>query len=88
MDIKRNIPGAQDVSRLEPPPLLLLLCQLSLAFAGFRGPALAVIGQCWLSSGDGSGQTVGGHCFRRTLKILVINLLFRMLGTLKCTLGL
>ena len=41
MDIKRNIPGAQDVSRLEPPPLAAAL----LAFGGFCGPALAIVGQ-------------------------------------------
>ena len=44
MDIKRNIPGAQDVSHLEPPPPpLLLLCWLSLAFVGLSWN-LAVVG--------------------------------------------
>ena len=48
---KENIPGAQDVSRLEPPrpPLLLLLvsvgCRgLVVAFVGYRGPALGFVG--------------------------------------------
>ena len=39
---KKNIPGARDVTRLEPPLLLS-------AFVGYRGPALAVafVGLRW-----------------------------------------
>jgi hypothetical protein len=56
MYIKRNVPGARDVSRLEPPlaaasalPRWLLwayigFCGLLWAYVGYRGPALAVVG--------------------------------------------
>ena len=73
MDIKRNIPGAQDVSHLEPPPPpLLLLCWHLLAFVGLSWlllacvcccwPSLAYIGCCWpLLAVVGLHRTVLAH---------------------------
>ena len=53
---EKNIPGARDVTRLEPP--LLLLCCVSFrglfvvlrwllwSYVGYRGPALTILGFC------------------------------------------
>jgi hypothetical protein len=46
---KENIPGARDVSRLEPPLLLLLLVGLFVAVVDLRRLSWACAGLCWLS---------------------------------------